>query len=149
MQIGLAASAVLSGLGVSNASRAFAQQSLTQDQLLQFEDFGNLTLIHITDTHAHLRPVWFREPSVNIGVGVAEGRVPHVVGEAFQQMFNITPGSAEAYALSYPDFVQLAAAYGRMGGFDRIAMVVKSIRAARPDSILLDGGDTWQGSYTS
>ncbi|RMC30310.1 thiosulfohydrolase SoxB [Paracoccus alkanivorans] len=149
LQLGLAGSAALTGLGFSNLSRAFAQQALTQDQLLQFEDFGNLTLIHITDCHAHLRPVWFREPDTNIGVGDAKGRAPHVVGEAFQKMFGITPGSPEAYALTWPDFTDLARTYGRMGGFDRIATVVKAIRAARPASILLDGGDTWQGSYTS
>ncbi|MCF3973687.1 thiosulfohydrolase SoxB [Paracoccus salsus] len=149
LQWGLASSAALAGLGFGNLSRAFAQQALTQDQLLQFDDFGNLTLIHITDCHAHLKPVWFREPDTNIGVGEARGRVPHVVGEAFQQMFDIAPGSAEAYALTYPDFVDLARTYGQMGGFDRIATVVKSIRAARPNSLLLDGGDTWHGSYTS
>ena len=149
LQAGLATSAILSGLGTSNWSRVMAQQSLTQDQLLQFDDFGNLTLIHITDAHAHLKPIWFREPDTNIGIGEAAGRVPHVVGEAFQQMFGIAPGSPEAYALTWPDFASLAQSYGRMGGFDRIATVVKAIRAARPDALLLDGGDTWHGSYTS
>lgn len=149
LQLGLAGSAALAGLGFSNLPRAFAQQALTQDQLLQFEDFGNLTLIHLTDCHAHLRPIYFREPDTNIGVGEANGRVPHVVGEAFQKMFGIESGSPSAYALTWPDFTNLARSYGRMGGFDRIATVVKAIRAARPDSILLDGGDTWQGSYTS
>ena len=149
LQASLATSALLTGLGVTNPTRLFAQQALTQDQLLQFEDFGNVTLIHITDTHAHLKPIWFREPEVNIGVGDAKGRPPHVVGEAFLKMFNIAPGSPEAYALTYPEFEALAKTYGRMGGFDRIATVVKAIRAARPDSILLDGGDTWQGSLTS
>lgn len=149
LQASLATSAVLSGLGVSNWSRAMAQQSLSQDQLLQFDDFGNLTLIHITDAHAHLKPVWYREPDTNIGIGDAAGRVPHVVGETFQQMFGIAPGSPEAYALTFPDFAALAQGYGRMGGFDRIATVIKSIRAARPEAILLDGGDSWHGSYTS
>lgn len=149
LQAGLATSAILSGLEVSNWSRAMAQQSLSEDQLLQFDDFGNLTLIHITDAHAHLNPIWFREPDTNIGIGDAAGRVPHVVGEAFQKMFGIAPGSPEAYALSWPDFASLAQSYGRMGGFDRIATVVKSIRATRPNSLLLDGGDTWHGSYTS
>lgn len=149
LQYGLAGSALMTGLGFGNVTRALAQQALTQDQLLQFDDFGNLTLIHVTDCHAHIRPVWFREPDTNIGVGNAAGRVPHVVGEAFQKMFGIAPGSPKAYAMTYPDFVDLAKTYGRMGGFDRIATVVKSIRAARPESILLDGGDTWHGSYTS
>ena len=149
LQASLATSALLSGSGLPSWSRAMAQQALTQDQLLQFDDFGNLTLIHVTDTHAQLKPVFFREPDINIGVGEAAGRVPHIVGEEFQRMFGIAPRSPEAYALTYPDFTDLARAYGRMGGFDRIATVVKAIRAARPDSILLDGGDTWQGSYTS
>ncbi|TJZ89957.1 thiosulfohydrolase SoxB [Paracoccus gahaiensis] len=149
LQAGLATSAILAGLGISNWSRAIAQQTLTQDQLLQFDDFGNLTLIHVTDVHAHLRPVWYREPDTNIGVGEAAGRVPHVVGHAFQKMFGIAPGSPEAYALTYPEFETLAKTYGRMGGFDRIATIVKAIRGARPNSILLDGGDTWHGSYTS
>ena len=131
LQTGLAASAVLAGLGFGNVTRALAQQALTQDQLLQFDDFGNLTLIHITDCHAHLKPVWFREPDTNIGVGEAAGRVPHVVGEAFQKLFGIAPRSPEAYALTYPDFVDLAKTYGRMGGLDRVATVVKAIRAAR------------------
>lgn len=149
LQAGLATSAILTGLGTSNWSRALAQQALTQDQLLQFNDYGNLTLIHVTDAHAHLKPVFFREPDTNIGVGEAAGRVPHVVGEAFRTMFNIAPGSPEAYAMTYPDFASLAQSYGRMGGFDRIATIVKAIRAARPDSLLLDGGDTWHGSFTS
>lgn len=149
LQAGLATSAILMGLGTSNWSRAIAQQALTQDQLLQFDDFGNLTLIHVTDAHAHLKPIYFREPDTNIGVGEAAGRVPHVVGEAFQKMFSIAPGSPEAYAMTYPDFASLAQSYGRMGGFDRIATIVKAIRAARPDSLLLDGGDTWHGSLTS
>lgn len=149
LQAGLATSAILAGLGVTNWSRAIAQQGLTQDQLLQFNDFGNLTLIHVTDAHAHLRPVWYREPDTNIGVGEAAGRVPHVVGETFQKMFGIAPGSPQAYALTYPEFETLARSYGRMGGFDRIATIIKAIRASRPNSILLDGGDTWHGSYTS
>lgn len=149
LQASLATSAILGGVGMSGWSRAMAQQALTQDQLLRFDDFGNVTLIHVTDAHAHLKPVWFREPDTNIGVGDAAGRVPHVVGEAFQKMFGIAPRSPEAYALTYPDFEALAKAYGRTGGFDRIATIVKAIRADRPDSILLDGGDTWHGSYTS
>ncbi|MCT8328425.1 thiosulfohydrolase SoxB [Albidovulum sediminis] len=149
LQAGMAASAIVGASGLGNWSRLAAQQALTQDQLLQFDDFGNLTLIHITDIHAQLKPVWFREPEWNIGVGEAKGRPPHVVGRAFQEMFGIAPGSPEAYALTHEDFAALGKTYGRMGGMDRVATVVKAIRAARPDSILLDGGDTWQGSYTS
>ncbi|MCB6179291.1 thiosulfohydrolase SoxB [Rhodobacter sp. Har01] len=149
LQASLAASAIVGASGFGTWSRLAAQQALTQDQLLQFDDFGNLTLIHITDLHAQLKPVWFREPEWNIGVGAAKGVPPHVVGRAFLDMFGIAPGSPEAYALTHEDFAALGRAYGKMGGLDRVATVVKSIRAARPDSILLDGGDTWHGSMTS
>ena len=149
LQASVAASAILAASGLGNWSRLAAQQALTQDQLLQFDDFGNVTLIHITDIHAQLKPILFREPEINLGVGEAAGKPPHVTGMDFIKMFNLTPASAEAYALTYEDFVALGKTYGRMGGMDRVATVVKSIRAARPDSILLDGGDTWHGSMTS
>jgi S-sulfosulfanyl-L-cysteine sulfohydrolase len=149
LQASLAASAIYGASGFGNWSRLAAQQALTQDQLLQFDDFGNLTLIHVTDIHAQLKPIWFREPEWNIGVGDAKGVPPHVVGRAFREMFNITPASPEAYALTYEDFAALGRTYGRMGGMDRVATVVKAIRAARPESLLLDGGDTWHGSMTS
>ena len=116
---------------------------------MQFDDFGNVTLIHITDLHAQLKPIWFREPEINLGVGEAKGQVPHVTGADFLKMFNLQPQSPEAYALTYEDYVALGKTYGRMGGMDRVATVVKAIRAARPDAILLDGGDTWHGSMTS
>ncbi|WP_374644287.1 thiosulfohydrolase SoxB [Tabrizicola sp.] len=148
LQASLAASAVYGASGLGNWSRLAAQQALTQDQLLQFDDFGNVTLIHITDIHAQLKPLYFREPEWNIGVGGAKGNPPHVVGPAYLEMFGIKPGTPEAYALTYSDFEALAKSYGRMGGLDRVATVVKAIRAARPDALLLDGGDTWQGSYT-
>ena len=149
LQASLAASAIYGASGLGTWSRLSAQQALTQDQLLQFDDFGNLTLIHVTDIHAQLKPIWFREPEWNLGVGDAKGQPPHVVGRAFQDMFGITPGSPEAYALTYEDFAALGKTYGKMGGMDRVATVVKAIRAARPDSLLLDGGDTWHGSMTS
>lgn len=149
LQAALATSALWGLSGHGNWGRLAAQQALTQDKLLEFEDFGNLTLIHVTDIHAQLKPIWFREPEVNIGVGEAAGRPPHVTGKAFLDMFGIAPGSPDAYALTHEDFAALARTYGRMGGMDRVATVVKAIRAARPDSILLDGGDTWHGSMTS
>ena len=149
IQASFAASAIVGASGLGNWSKLAAQQMLSQDQLLAFEDFGNVTLIHITDIHAQAKPIWFREPSVNIGVGEAMGKPPHLTGKDFLKAFNIAPGSAEAYALTYEDFTALAKAYGRMGGLDRVATVVKSIRAARPEAILLDGGDTWHGSMTS
>ena len=149
LQASVAASAIVGISGFGNWSKLAAQQALTQDQLLQFDDFGNVTLIHITDLHAQLKPIWFREPEVNIGVGDAKGQPPHVTGADFISMFNLTPQSPEAYALTYEDFTALGKTYGKMGGMDRVATVVKAIRAARPDAILLDGGDTWHGSMTS
>lgn len=149
LQASVAASALWGASGIGNWSRLAAQQALTQDKLLEFDSFGNVTLIHVTDIHAQIVPVWFREPEINLGVGEAHGRPPHVTGADFIRMFNLQKGSPEAYALTHDDFVALARTYGKMGGMDRIATVVKAIRAARPDSILLDGGDTWHGSYTS
>ena len=131
-------------------SRSFAQQRLAQDDLLAFEPLGNVTLVHVTDIHGQLRPVFFREPSANLGVGESRAKPPHVTGKAFLDLYRIAPGSPAAYALTPEDFPALAKAYGRMGGLDRIATVVKAIRAERGDRVvLLDGGDTWQNSYTS
>ena len=130
--------------------RAFAQQRLTQAELLKFEPLGNVTLVHITDLHAQLLPVLFREPSINLGVGKARGQVPHITGRAFLDLYNIPAGRAAAYALTSEDFTALAKSYGRIGGLDRIATVLKAIRAERGDrTMFLDGGDTWQNSYTS
>jgi S-sulfosulfanyl-L-cysteine sulfohydrolase len=149
LQASVAASAIVGISGFGNWSKLAAQQALTQDQLLAFEDFGNVTLVHITDIHAQLKPIWFREPEWNIGVGDAKGKPPHVVGRDFIEMFKLTPASPEAYALTFEDFSALGKTYGRMGGMDRVATVVKSIRAARPEAVILDGGDTWHGSMTS
>ena len=149
MQVAMASSALVGASGFGGWSRLAAQQALSQDQLLQFDDFGNVTLIHITDIHAQTRPIWFREPELNIGVGESKGLVPHITGTDFQQMFGIAPASADAYALTYPDFAALAQGYGKMGGLDRIATVIKAIRSARPDALILDGGDTWHGSLPS
>jgi sulfur-oxidizing protein SoxB len=146
-----AALAAIAGPGLSGRwPRAFAQQSLTEDGLLDFEAYGNVTLVHVTDIHAQLVPIHFREPSVNLGVGEAAGQPPHVTGLDFLKLYGIEPGSALAHALTPEDFTALARAYGRMGGLDRIATIVRRIRAERGDGVLLlDGGDTWQGSYTS
>jgi len=149
LQVGLAASAIVGADGFGNWSKLAAQQRLTQDQLLQFDDYGNVTLIHVTDIHAQHVPVWFREPQVNIGVGENQGQPPHVTGADFLKLFGIEAGSPRAYALTYEDFAALARTYGQMGGMDRVATVVKAIRAARPEALILDGGDTWQGSYTA
>lgn len=144
----MAASALVGASGFDNWARLAAQQSLTQDQLLEFETFGNVSLIHITDIHAQLKPIYFREPSINIGVGANKGVVPHVTGADFRRLYGIEDGNPSHYALSSGDFAALARAYGRVGGLDRVATVINAIRSDRPDAILLDGGDTWHGSYT-
>ncbi|MEZ5847856.1 MAG: thiosulfohydrolase SoxB [Geminicoccaceae bacterium] len=149
LQAGVAASALLGASGAGSWSRLMAQQKLTQDDLLRFDSFGNVSLIHVTDIHAQLRPILFREPEVNVGVGEVKGLPPHVTGKDFLDLYGIQPGSADAYALTCEDFASLAKGYGRMGGMDRVATVIKAIRAEREDAILLDGGDTWQGSLTA
>jgi len=107
--------------------------------------FGTLSLLHITDTHAQLLPTYFREPSVNIG----DGKPPHLVGEAFLKRYGIENGSLRAHAFTHLDFESAARRYGRVGGFAHIATLVKRLRASRPHSLLLDGGDSWQGSATA
>jgi sulfur-oxidizing protein SoxB len=145
----MAASAILMG-GTPRLVGAAARQAITQDQLLAFEPLGQVTLLHLADLHAQLMPVYFREPSVNIGVGEATGLPPHVTGADFLARFGIERSSPEAYALTSEDFVALAQSYGRLGGLDRMATLVRAIRAERPDkTLVLDGGDTWQGSYTA
>jgi sulfur-oxidizing protein SoxB len=113
------------------------------------ERFGNVGLIHVTDCHAQLRPVHFREPNVNLGVGAARGAPPHLVGEALLKRFGIAPGTREAHAFTYLDYTAAARAYGALGGFAHLATLVNRLRAARPGALLLDGGDTWQGSATA
>lgn len=147
LQASVAATAI-AGLGGA-WTRASAQQGLSEDALIDMPAVGNVTLMHISDIHAQLKPIYFREPSVNIGVGDATGKPPHVTGEDFIKMFDLEPGSPNAYALTSSDFSSLAQIYGRMGGLDRVATVLKRIRAERPSALLLDGGDTWQGSYTA
>jgi sulfur-oxidizing protein SoxB len=144
----MAASAIVGASGFGQWGKLAAQQALTQDQLLAFDTFGNVSLIHLTDLHAQLKPIYFREPEINLGVGSNKGAVPHITGADFRRAYGIEDGSASHYALTYDDFSSLARGYGRMGGMDRVATVVNAIRAARPDALLLDGGDTWHGSYT-
>lgn len=139
----------LLGFG-SNLVSAAARQTVSQSDLLAFEPLGNVTITHITDIHAQLVPIYFREPSINLGVGEMTGLPPHITGPAFLKKFGIEKNTANAYAMSSEDFTALAKTYGRVGGIDRIATLLKAIRAERPDNTLFfDGGDTWQGSYTS
>ncbi|HEY9146391.1 MAG TPA: thiosulfohydrolase SoxB, partial [Thiobacillus sp.] len=107
---------------------------------------GNVSLLHFTDCHAQLLPIWFREPNVNIGVGSALGKAPHLVGQNLLKRYGIKPGSAEAHAFTYLDFTEAAKVYGKVGGFAHLKTLVDKMRAQRPGALLLDGGDTWQGS---
>ncbi len=146
VQAALAAAAITGG----GLGRAAAQQRITQESLLRFPALGQVTLLHFTDIHAQLMPLYFREPAVNIGVGEALGLPPHLVGAHLLRQYGLAAGRAEAYALAADDFAALARTYGRLGGLDRMATAVKAVRAERPgNTLLLDGGDTWQGSYTS
>ena len=148
LQVGMATTAIYGSSGFGNFSKLAAQQKLKQEDLLEFDTYGNVSLIHITDIHGQLKPIYFREPEINLGVGSALGQVPHITGANFRKMYGINDGSPSHYALTHNDFSALAQQYGRVGGLDRVATVINAIRADRPDAILLDGGDTWHGSYT-
>ena len=148
LQVGMATTAIYGSSGFGNFSKLAAQQKLKQEDLLEFDTYGNVSLIHITDIHGQLKPIYFREPEINLGVGSALGQVPHITGANFRKIYGINDGSPSHYALTHNDFSALAQQYGRVGGLDRVATVIKAIRADRPDAILLDGGDTWHGSYT-
>ena len=145
LQVG-AATAALARRG--GFTRAMAQQRLSEAELLKFDALGNVTLLHVADIHGQLMPVYFREPSVNLGVGEAKGSRRISPGADFLKRFGIPAKSAAAYALTDQDFAALAKSYGRIGGLDRLATVVKRVRAERGNDkvLFLDGGDTWQGS---
>ena len=110
---------------------------------------GNVHLLHMTDCHAQLLPSYFREPSVNLGVGAMQGQLPHLVGEQLLKAAQIKSGTPEAHAFTYLNFERAARQYGKVGGFAHIATLVKQLKASRPGALLLDGGDTWQGSATA
>ena len=148
LQMAMATTALYGASGFGNWARLAAQQAMSQNKLLEFDTFGNVSLIHVTDIHAQLKPIYFREPEINIGVGDNRGQVPHVTGAEYRKAYGIDKNSWSSYALSYEDFASMAKEYGRVGGLDRVATVVKAMRADRPDALLLDGGDTWHGSYT-
>ena len=118
-------------------------------KLYELPKFGNVSFMHFTDCHAQLKPIYFREPSVNIGISEALGRPPHLVGENLLKYFKIPPGTPAAHAFTYLNFEQAAKTYGKVGGFAHLATLVKQVRASRPHALLLDGGDTWQGSATA
>ena len=134
----------LAAAGMGLTSRA-ANAAIEYD----LAPMGNLSLLHFTDSHAQLLPVHYREPSYNIGLGEAFGRPPHVVGQHLLDYFGLSPATAQAHALTSLDFETAASKYGKLGGFAHLATLIKRLRAERPHSLLLDGGDTWQGSATA
>ncbi|MFU2487495.1 thiosulfohydrolase SoxB [Thauera sp. WH-1] len=140
--------AVAAAGGMSLQSN-FARAEKAAEALYDLPPFGNVSLLHMTDCHAQLLPIHFREPNVNLGVGSMRGNAPHIVGEGFLRHFGIKPGSIEAHAFTYLDFVEAAKTYGKVGGFAHLATLVKKMKASRPGALLLDGGDTWQGSGTA
>ncbi|HEY4999732.1 MAG TPA: thiosulfohydrolase SoxB, partial [Usitatibacter sp.] len=143
----LQALAIASAAGLPLGSRkALAAEG---DDFYDVPRFGNVSMLHMTDCHAQLRPVYFREPNVNLGIGSALGKAPHLVGKHFLAAYGIKDVTHDSHAFTYRDFAELAGIYGRMGGFAHIATLVKRLKAARPGALLLDGGDTWQGSATS
>jgi sulfur-oxidizing protein SoxB len=138
-----------SAAGLALGRWAEADAATAQAGLYELPAFGNVSLLHMTDCHAQLKPIYFREPSVNLGLGSMQGQLPHLVGEKLLKRAGVRPGSAQAHAYTYLDFEKAARRYGRVGGFGHLATLVKMMKASRPGALLLDGGDTWQGSATS
>ena len=144
----LQALAIASAGGMSLQSNFVNAQNNAQ-KFYDVPKFGNVHLLHFTDCHAQLLPIYFREPNVNLGIGSQEGKTPHLVGEYFLKDNGIKPGTRDAHAFTYLDYVAAAQNYGKMGGFAHIATLIKQLKASRPGAQLLDGGDTWQGSGTA
>ncbi len=136
----------LLGVAAAGGLTLEADPARAADRLYQAPRFGNVALLHITDCHAQLQPIYYREPDLNLGVGSMRGQVPHLVGAALLERFAIAPGSPAAHALTSLDFAAAASTYGKVGGFAHLATLVKQLRADRPGALLLDGGDSWQGS---
>ncbi len=137
-------------LAVAAASGLPLGSACAQDaRFYDLPRFGNAHFLHFTDCHAQLLPVWFREPNVNLGVGGMAGQPPHLVGESLLRTFGIPPGTPQAHAFTYLDFEKAARTFGKVGGFAHLATLVKHMKASRPGTLLLDGGDTWQGSATA
>lgn len=135
--------------GMPLGACAEAAPAKAQQGLYDIAPFGQVSFLHMTDCHAQLLPIHFREPSVNMGVAAMRGQLPHLVGEHLLRVAGVRPGSAQAHALTHLDFEKAAKRYGKVGGFAHLATLVKRLKASRPGALLLDGGDTWQGSGTS
>jgi len=129
--------------------RPQSSEAQAASELYDLPPFGNVSVLHITDVHAQLLPLHFREPSVNLALGGNEGKPPHLVGEAFLAHYGIAAGTAAAHAFTHLDFEAAARRYGKTGGYAHLATLVKRLRATRPHALLLDGGDSWQGSATA
>ncbi len=141
--------AAASAAGMPLAQHAEADAATAEQALYELPPFGNVSLLHMTDCHAQLLPIHFREPSVNLGLGSMKGQLPHLVGEHLLKAAGLRPGSALAHAYTHIDFERAARRYGKVGGFAHLATLVKRLKASRPGALLLDGGDTWQGSATA
>ncbi|QBY54616.1 thiosulfohydrolase SoxB [Cupriavidus oxalaticus] len=139
----------IAGAGGMTFPHQDAHAAQAAESMYDLPRFGNVHLLHFTDCHAQLRPVYFREPSVNLGIGDYAGKPPHLVGEALLRHYGIRPGTPQAHAFTYLDFNEAARRYGKVGGFAHLATLVKRLKAGRPGALLLDGGDTWQGSATA
>jgi sulfur-oxidizing protein SoxB len=144
----LQALAIASAGGMSLQSNFVNAQSTAQ-KFYDLPKFGNVHFLHYTDCHAQLLPIYFREPNVNLGIGAQEGKTPHLVGEYFLKANRIAAGTRDAHAFTFLDYVAAAQNYGKMGGFAHMATLIKQMKANRPGALLLDGGDTWQGSATA
>ena len=144
----LQALAIASVGGMSLQSN-FAYAQSTAQKFYDLPKFGNVHFLHYTDCHAQLLPIYFREPNVNLGIGAQEGKTPHLVGEYLLKANGIAAGTRDAHAFTYLDYVAAAQNYGKMGGFAHMASLIKQMKASRPGALLLDGGDTWQGSGTA
>ena len=139
--------ASVAGMGLNRYAHAAAPNAA--EGLYDVPKFGNVSFLHMTDCHAQLKPIYFREPSVNLGIGDMKGRLPHLVGEHLLKAAGLKAGTPAAHALTYLDFDVAAQRYGKVGGFAHLATLVKRMKASRPGALLLDGGDTWQGSGTA
>jgi S-sulfosulfanyl-L-cysteine sulfohydrolase len=140
-------------IGVASAAGLLPKSTFASSKPLSYEvpTFGQVRLLHMTDSHAQLLPVYYREPDINLGVGKRQGQVPHLVGEHFLQHFGIQANTPEAHALTHLNYIEAAEQYGKVGGFAHLATLIKALRQeyGREKTLLLDGGDTWQGSATA
>ena len=118
--------AAASAAGMGLARHADADAATAQQGLYDLKPFGNVSFLHMTDCHAQLKPMHFREPSVNLGVGAMQGQLPHLVGAALLKAAGVPAGSAAAHAFTYIDFERASRRYGKVGGFAHLATLVHS-----------------------